>query len=30
MASLNIETDDWHPESNYTISPRSSGRSGNC
>jgi hypothetical protein len=25
MASLNIETDDWHPEWNYTISPRPSG-----
>ena len=25
MASLNIETDDWHPEWNYTIRPRPSG-----
>jgi hypothetical protein len=25
MASLNIETDDWHPEWNYTIRPRRSG-----
>ena len=25
MAGLNIETDDWHPEWNYTISPRLSG-----
>jgi hypothetical protein len=25
MASLNIETDDWHPEWNYTINPRPSG-----
>jgi hypothetical protein len=28
MASLNIETDLWHPEWNYTIKPRSLGRSG--
>jgi hypothetical protein len=25
MATLNIETDTWHPEWNYTISPRPSG-----
>ena len=25
MATLNIATDPWHPEWNYTISPRSSG-----
>ena len=25
MASLNIETDDWHPEWNYTIKPRPPG-----
>jgi hypothetical protein len=25
MASLNIETDEWHPEWNYTIRPRLSG-----
>lgn len=25
MASLNIETDEWHPEWNYTIRPGSSG-----
>jgi hypothetical protein len=25
MACLNIEIDDWHPESNYTIRPRPSG-----
>jgi hypothetical protein len=25
MASLNIETDDWHPEWNCTIRPRQSG-----
>jgi hypothetical protein len=25
MGSLNIETDDWHPEWNYTIRPRPSG-----
>jgi hypothetical protein len=25
MASLNIATDPWHPEWNYTISPRPSG-----
>ena len=30
MASLNIETDEWHPEWNYTIKPRPSERSGNC
>ena len=30
MAALNIETDEWHPEWNYTIKPRPSGRSGNC
>ena len=30
MATLNIETDDWHPEWNYTIKPRRSGCSGNC
>jgi len=29
MATLNIETDAWHPEWNYTIKPRSLGRSGN-
>ncbi len=29
MASLNIETDPWHPEWNYTIKPRSSNQSGN-
>ena len=28
MASLNIETDLWHPEWNYTIKPRPLGRSG--
>ena len=22
MATLNIQTDPWHPESNYTVSPR--------
>ena len=30
MAALNIETDAWHPEWNYTIKPRPSERSGNC
>ena len=30
MASLNIETDAWHPEWNYTIRPRPSERSDNC
>jgi Rhodopirellula transposase DDE domain len=25
MASLNIVTDDWHPEWNYTIRQRPSG-----
>ena len=25
MATLNIATDPWHPEWNYTISPRLSG-----
>jgi Rhodopirellula transposase DDE domain len=25
MAALNIATDTWHPEWNYTISPRPSG-----
>ena len=29
MATLNIETDPWHPEWNYTIKPRPPGRSGN-
>jgi hypothetical protein len=30
MNALNIETDDWHPEWNYTIKPRPpSDRSGN-
>ena len=29
MATLNIDTDAWHPEWNYTIRPRPSGRSGN-
>jgi hypothetical protein len=28
MASLNIETDLWYPEWNYTIKPRPLGRSG--
>jgi hypothetical protein len=28
MATLNIETDPWHPEWNYTIKPRA-GRRGN-
>ncbi len=30
MATLNIVTDPWHPEWNYTISPRPSDRRGNC
>ena len=30
MATLNIETDPWHPEWNYTIKPRSTDRRGNC
>ena len=30
MATLNITPDPWHPEWNYTISPRSSARRGNC
>jgi len=30
MATLNIQTDEWHPEWNYTISPRTSDRSVNC
>jgi Rhodopirellula transposase DDE domain len=30
MATLNIESDPWHPEWNYTIKPRSPRRSGNC
>jgi hypothetical protein len=29
MATLNIESDPWHPEWNYTIKPRPPGRSGN-
>ena len=29
MATLNIESDLWHPEWNYTIRPRPPGRSGN-
>jgi hypothetical protein len=29
MATLNIETDPWHPEWNYTINPRPTDRSGN-
>jgi hypothetical protein len=29
MATLNINTDTWHPEWNYTIKPRPPGRSGN-
>jgi hypothetical protein len=29
MATLNIETDVWHPEWNYTIKPRTNDRSGN-
>jgi len=30
MATLNITTDPWHPEWNYTISPRAPDRRGNC
>jgi len=29
MATLNIESDPWHPEWNYTIKPRPPGQSGN-
>jgi hypothetical protein len=29
MATLNIESDPWHPDWNYTIKPRPSERSGN-
>jgi hypothetical protein len=29
MATLNIESDPWHPEWNYTIKPRPPRRSGN-
>ena len=29
MATLNIETDPWHPEWNYTIKPRPTNRSDN-
>jgi hypothetical protein len=29
MAIINIESDPWHPEWNYTIKPRPSDRSGN-
>jgi hypothetical protein len=29
MASLNIESNPWHPDWNYTIKPRPSDRSGN-
>jgi hypothetical protein len=29
MATLNIESDPWHPEWNYTIKPRPLDRSGN-
>jgi hypothetical protein len=29
LATLNIESDPWHPEWNYTIKPRPSDRSGN-
>ena len=29
MATLNIETNPWHPEWNYTIKPRPIDRSGN-
>jgi hypothetical protein len=29
MATLNIESDTWHPDWNYTIKPRPSDRSGN-
>jgi hypothetical protein len=30
MTTLNIATDAWHPEWNYTISPRTSDQSVNC
>jgi hypothetical protein len=30
MGTLNITADTWHPEWNYTISPRSSDHSSNC
>jgi len=30
MATLNLSVDDWHPEWNYTISPRPLDRRGNC
>ncbi len=30
MAALNITTDTWHPEWNYTIHPRLSEQSDNC
>jgi hypothetical protein len=29
MASLNIESDIWHPDWNYSIKHRPTGRSGN-
>ena len=29
MATLNIKTDPWHPEWNYTIRPQPPDRSGN-
>jgi Rhodopirellula transposase DDE domain len=29
MATLNIESDPWHPEWNYTIKPRPPGQGGN-
>jgi hypothetical protein len=29
MATLNLESDRWHPEWNYTIKPQPPGRSGN-
>ena len=29
MATLNIESDPWHPEWNYTLERRPSARSGN-
>jgi Rhodopirellula transposase DDE domain len=29
MGTLNIKTDPWHPEWNYTIKPRRPDRSGN-
>jgi hypothetical protein len=29
MATLNVESDPWHPDWNYTIMPRPSDRSGN-